>query len=530
MEYYRTLNLEREPFSNSPDPGLFYESKQHLEALQQLEISIRLKRGLNVVTGEVGTGKTTISRQLIQKITHDPDIQYALILDPGFISVSDFLACVLKFFTNKTIESNDENDIKEEIKNYLFFEGVEKKRTLVLIIDEGQKLPVFCLEVLRELLNYETNDQKLLQIVIFAQKEFDFLIEPLENFKDRINFQYSLKPLGLNETKGLIKYRLSQSVEQGNQPPSFSFFAYYSVFKHTKGYPRKIINICHHIILALIVADKNKADYYFVRNCAHKVFLTSNNRVGLMPLGIAAFIILSSMYFFNFPDFDRLFSKARLSVVQTSVNDYKNNTPQTDSAKSNPTKMTETFTNDHPVQLGNSSSKLNNTQQQPMIKLPETIKASEERPQIYGRLKVTQDDTLYDMVQSIYGTYKPVYVRTLLSVNEEIDNPDLIQTGTMLRFPIIEKTISEWDKKSICILLDQSDSFYSAYLKAREYDDSKLGTRILHALNEKTGFVFYVVVNRFFDTQKHADTFKNTMPEIQEATNVVVGSIISGRQ
>jgi len=101
MEYYRTFHLEREPFSNSPDPGLFFNSKQHLHALQQLEIAIRLKRGLNVVTGDVGTGKTTISRQLIQKISTDPAIQYALVLDPGYEDPAQFLNAVIKYFTGK---------------------------------------------------------------------------------------------------------------------------------------------------------------------------------------------------------------------------------------------------------------------------------------------------------------------------------------------------------------------------------------------------------------------------------------------
>ena len=98
MDYYKTLNLEREPFSNSPDPGLFYNSKQHLEALQKLEIAIRLKRGLNILTGDVGTGKTTLIRQLIRKIDHDKKIKYFLILDPGFATTVDFLSCILSHF------------------------------------------------------------------------------------------------------------------------------------------------------------------------------------------------------------------------------------------------------------------------------------------------------------------------------------------------------------------------------------------------------------------------------------------------
>ena len=82
------------------------------------------------------------------------------------------------------------------------------RRRILLIIDEGQKIPEFCLEILREFLNYETNDFKLLQIVIFAQKEFSAKIEARQNFADRINLYHTLNPLNFQETRAMIRYRL----------------------------------------------------------------------------------------------------------------------------------------------------------------------------------------------------------------------------------------------------------------------------------------------------------------------------------
>ena len=133
MDYYKILNFEVEPFSNSPDPGLFYNSAQHLEALQKLEISIRLKRGLNVVIGDVGTGKTTLSRQLLQKISNDNSIKFYLVLDPGFSSTVGFLKYLLYLFQpKKRYKSNDENVLKEIIKEHLFNYGVDKNINIVL--------------------------------------------------------------------------------------------------------------------------------------------------------------------------------------------------------------------------------------------------------------------------------------------------------------------------------------------------------------------------------------------------------------
>jgi len=205
MDYYKILNFNIEPFSNSPDPGLFYNSPQHLEILQKLEISIRLKRGLNIITGDIGTGKTTISRQLIQKISNDDSMKFYLVLDPGFSSPLFFLKYILHLFDpEKRHESNDETILKETIKEHIFTYGVDKNINIILIIDEGQKLSLSCIEVLRELLNFETNNEKLLQIIILAQKEFNISLEQIANFKDRINFYYQLNPLNFKESKNLI--------------------------------------------------------------------------------------------------------------------------------------------------------------------------------------------------------------------------------------------------------------------------------------------------------------------------------------
>ena len=170
MDYFKILNLSKEPFSNSPEPDFFFPSTKHLACLQQLELAIRLRRGLNVVMGEVGTGKTTLCRQLILRFEKSEDdrneMETHLLLDPSFSNSSEFLSTVASTFglLREGDEVKTEWQIKESIKSYLFQKGVDEGKTVVLIIDEGQKLPEFCREILREFLNYETNEFKLLQM------------------------------------------------------------------------------------------------------------------------------------------------------------------------------------------------------------------------------------------------------------------------------------------------------------------------------------------------------------------------------
>src|SRR5512147_26552 len=273
MDYFSILNLNREPFSNSPDPDYFYHSRQHLDCLQKLELSLHLRRGLNVIIGEVGTGKTTLCRQLIRRFAQRKEMETHLILDPLFKDSGDFLATVVKLLSGRKVpEGTTDWQAKEFIKHSLFRKGVDQKKITVLIIDEGQKIPAFCLELLREFLNYETNEYKLLQIVIFAQKEFEAIIRQHPNFGDRINLYHLLRPLGLQDTRLMIKFRLEKSSTTPKKLDLFTLPALLAVYRASGGYPRKIINLCHQCILAMIIQNKSKVGYRLVRRSATRVF------------------------------------------------------------------------------------------------------------------------------------------------------------------------------------------------------------------------------------------------------------------
>jgi len=302
MDYYSILDFQKEPFSNTSDTRLFYHSRQHLEILQKLEISIRLRRGLNLVMGDVGTGKTTLSRQLIRKIQDDDTMDHHLILDPGFNSAKELLTHLIQLFTGRTPkDSENENQLKERIKTHLFARSVHGNIITVLLIDEGQKASLSILEALRELLNFETNEEKLLQIIIFAQNEFASLLVGNENFKDRINFQYSLTSLGFKESKGLIQYRLNSSFAPGKKRTIFTGPAYWAIYTSTKGSSRKMINLCHQVILAMIIQKKKKAGYSLVQSCIKKSALAGAKKTSvpvkrLALLGLVIVALISAFY------------------------------------------------------------------------------------------------------------------------------------------------------------------------------------------------------------------------------------------
>jgi general secretion pathway protein A len=264
MEYFRLLGLNGEPFSSTPDPRFFYLSDEYRECLQKLEISIRLRRGLNVILGEVGTGKTTLSRVLLQKFSQESDVyQFHYLLDPGFSSDFQFYGNLVSLFDIDPPRRST-FDYKEEIQKYLFRRGVEEEKTIVLVIDEGQKLSRSHLEILRSLLNYETNEYKLLQLILFGQMEFLNKVKGLENFTDRINMTYRFLPLDEVQTRRLIEYRLR--VAGLNHGPSiFTEDGYMAVYMNSMGYPRRIITLCHHALLTMMIRGREKVDETVVR-------------------------------------------------------------------------------------------------------------------------------------------------------------------------------------------------------------------------------------------------------------------------
>lgn len=251
MEYYKLLKLKKEPFSSSPDPVFFYNSYEHKECLNRLEIAIRLRRGLSVILGEVGTGKTLVSRMLIRRFAKEQDkFIVRIILDPTFRSEYEFIRNLCSSFGIET-NSRSSYEYKNDLENYLLQKGVKEKKAVVLIIDEGQKLTPTYIEVLRMLLNYETNEYKLLQLVIFAQSEFLHKMRRQPNFLDRVATSYVINPLNEDDTRGLINSRL-MTAGMTRERTFFTDKAMTLIHMHTQGFPRRISMFCHNALISMI--------------------------------------------------------------------------------------------------------------------------------------------------------------------------------------------------------------------------------------------------------------------------------------
>ncbi len=519
MDYFKLLNFKKEPFSNSPDPDLFYHSKQHVQCLQKLEISIRLKRGLNVVIGDVGTGKTTVCRQLLRVFAKDEDIVEFMILDPFVISSYDFLLYIAKTFNIELSGSvNSELGVKEEIKKYLFVQGVDKKKTVVLIIDEGQKISVFCLEVLRELLNYETNEYKLLQIVIFAQAEFYDIITPLHNFMDRINLLYHLKPLGFNQTVRLIKFRLACSYKiSGKTLDFFTYPAFWMIYRQTRGYPRKIINLCHKCILSMIIHKhaRIRIQNVYRQVEAKKHFLFN----GFVPVAAVFFVMLFFLFVAGSKNkIAETFSLLKQNIFYDKIVKTENGVLLYDKLYGN----SKCIVLDDEVILAKNIASLSFNpsvfdKKNSNFPILDNGLINIQAPLLLGYLSVKNSETISILIKNVYGVFDKKILNALLQVNPHILDADKIDTGDLIYFPVISGLIKNSCLKTWWIQFEKTDNLSKAVNILRQSSDELPKIRIIPCYKPDDGLWFALVYHSMWFKEEHAvkrlNNIKKYFPE-----------------
>ncbi len=274
MAYFTLLGFEKEPFSTSPDPAFFYLTKEHDTALTNILIELHLKRGLSVIFGDIGTGKTSLSRLLVQELRKRNTMLFHMILNPVYADEKQFLTSLVRNFSIDVWSGidparSDILELRDAFEKFLIQKAVEERQTVTLIIDEAQKLDMAMLETLRVLLNFETNEFKLLQLVLLAQVELYPKIAHMPNFMDRISFKYTLNPLDARETRELIHFRV-KTAGYNSRMELFLDEAVSEIYNYTRGYPRKITKLCHQVLKELILQNKHAVDRMLIRDVIAK--------------------------------------------------------------------------------------------------------------------------------------------------------------------------------------------------------------------------------------------------------------------
>lgn len=472
MEYYGLLGFGCEPFSNSPDPNFFYGAEGHLSCLHRLEIALRLRRGLNIVLGEVGLGKTTVCRQLLRSLHADEAVETHLLLDPSCQSQHELLCRLHELLCNQRPEADASSwDIKEAIKHSLLTKA-ENEVLVALFIDEGQKLSAESLELLRELLNFETNTAKLLQIVIFAQPEFQELLEQMHNVKDRINEYITISPLNLAETKKLVMHRMScASIGGPTRAPRFSSGAFRELHRQSKGHPRQIITLCHKIMLGLIMQDRQSVSARLVKSCARSQGTSPHTLFKFCAGACAAALVVISLFLpsvqkYTLPYAERL--QAALAEHLTSGADA----PPVSAPVATQTR--ESFLSGSALPMHPAENLLHDG---------------------LGSVQVPAGASLSKIMAGVYGRYTDDDLENLLVSNESLRSPSDLSPGQTVCFPPPQAYPSQKLPRRIWLEYARTGTLQSAYESLRTLGPE---FRILVHSSQELGCCFSLVERRAF--------------------------------
>jgi len=265
--YAEYFGLNEKPFSIAPDPRYLYMSENHQEALAHLLYGLQTEGGFVLLTGEIGTGKTTLCKCMFQQAP--PEINFAFIINPK-ITALELLETICDELLIKKLESASKKNMIDLINRYLLKVNEQGNKT-VIVIDEAQNLTGDVLEQLRLLTNLETSRHKLLQIVLLGQPELRELIRKPElcQLSQRITARYHLGPLSKEDTTLYILHRINVA---GSEKALFTHGAIQLIYKLTGGVPRLINLLCDRALLGAYTEQEEQVTRGIIKQASKETF------------------------------------------------------------------------------------------------------------------------------------------------------------------------------------------------------------------------------------------------------------------
>lgn len=454
--YNAFYKFAREPFNITPDPAFLYLSPTHREALATITYGIENRKAFILVTGDVGTGKTSVLRAFLQDIKRD-DIRYIYIINPN-LTFQEFLE---KIFRELELETEGLTTAQrvEKLHRVLVDEYV-RGRNFVVVIDEAQNMPVETIESMRLLSNLETSTYKLIQIVFAAPPEFEEILDHprLQSLKQRIAVRARILPLSAGETAEYIRHRLSVVSTDGE--PAFTPSAVKMIAAEAKGIPRVINILCDGALAAGLRAREKPVDAKIVRDVIANQEPAATTKgtavrpswvpvaVGLLTVLVVALIFMLHKAFDVLEQHKAQIAKLRQPIVRAKVDPVlreqallKAKQAEAEVAGQPPTAPSEQGATKDPFGAPAALGKRDGSRDSAGWGPP--ADRSKRAKQFPRKAVVRKDDTLFRMTVRAYGFSNDRVMEFVKQNNPSIKDVTKIEEGAMIVFPPLDESLKE---------------------------------------------------------------------------------------
>ena len=492
MDYLNSIHCNKEPFAATSGKDSYLNKPFH-EALEKLTHSIRLGAGLHVVVGANGSGKTTLLEQLSEKFSGDKNTIVLSINNPQYSNLPQFLITLAGAFkTIKPPSGMEDKKFQEAFHTFFHKQCLQEKKSVLLLIDNGHILPDFCLQALNALYNHHTDCRRMLQTVICGDPSLQKKIKSIIEINSRVVFTIPLKSFSFKETKEFIRFHLERAALTPDSPPAlFSTSSQWAIYRLTQGDPKQIIDLCHFIVLTLVIENQEKANWFMTLRCANLLTPKRAKKLQLIRAGSLSSLIVLMLIFGLWSEQmqtvmappTKLTAKHSVAKKILPTKPHPQEVAKVEEAvQPEPEKAQESAVVP-PAEKEISTIIEEAIQQEPEVakevvispaekitaitndaaqeKTPAGINVQEESgietvpvvpgavpveeitkiiyPAILERREVMPGDTFLVMIQKVYGPghLKPHFINQVLEANPQLRNPEILEVGNEVFFPFL---------------------------------------------------------------------------------------------
>jgi len=533
MNFLNGLRCKTDPFTPPSGKEIFL-SQAVQDALKKLSHNILIGAGLQIVIGAEGLGKTTLLKQLSQKFSAENNTVVLLLNNPQFRNLQQFLIAVAGIFKTIKIPSGFDDNLLQKAFNSFFFKlCLQEKKTVVLLIDNGQDLPDFCLNALNSFYNFHPDCRNLLQTVIGCEPSLLKKIYANKSLNSQVVFAAALKPLGFKDTRKFILFHLERSAVDPSFPPVlFSLPAQGAIYYMTQGHPKEIIDLYHFIVLTLDIESRKKVDWFLTLRCAKLLLPHRAKKLQILQAsslsGLAVLVLVLGLW----SEQIKTLIVPQLGPLHevTAPQQVPPPEPQPPGPGKVPPKtapatiLKETQVAGVapaensaalPEQPKNKAPSVQSPGLEPAtgaVSEPQLADSSEpgntrvEPPEYLGDIIAASGETFGDMVRVIYGpwSFNPENVQTVMAVNPDLKNPELLNVGHKVRFPAIPVALTPKAEEVWWIRINTLDNIQSAYRFLRKYRKTSPPLLIIPSRDDRGRVLMNILLEEYFVDKESA--------------------------